>query len=135
MTKYDVIIIGGGAAGLAAAASLDKGIKTCILEKNKTPGRKIMATGGGRCNITNEACSRKDIALDFFKSLGLETYADPEGRYYPYSNQAADVVKACMAKGVLVLTAKDKVRLLPALNIPMEQLKKAIAVLKEVCAE
>ena len=48
---------------------------------------------------------------------------------------AADVVKACMAKGVLVLTAKDKVRLLPALNIPMEQLKKAIAVLKEVCAE
>jgi len=102
MTKYDVIIIGGGAAGLAAAASLDKEIKSCILEKNKTPGRKIMATGGGRCNITNEACSRKDIALDFFKSLGLETYADPEGRYYPYSNQAADVVK------VLLDAAEDK---------------------------
>ena len=96
MTKYDVIIIGGGAAGLAAAASLDNGIKTCILEKNKTPGRKIMATGGGRCNITNEACSHKDIALDFFKSLGLETYSDPEGRYYPYSNQAADVVKVLL---------------------------------------
>ena len=102
MTKYDVIIIGGGAAGLAAAASLDKEIKTCILEKNKTPGRKIMATGGGRCNITNEACSQKDIALDFFKALGLETYADPEGRYYPYSNQASDVVK------VLFDAIKDK---------------------------
>ena len=96
MTKYDVIIIGGGAAGLAAAASLDKEIKTCILEKNKTPGRKIMATGGGRCNITNEACGQKDIALDFFKSLGLETYSDDEGRYYPYSNQASDVVKVLL---------------------------------------
>ena len=47
---------------------------------------------------------------------------------------AGDVVKACMEKGVLCLTAKDKVRLLPALNIPMEQLKKAIGVLMEVSA-
>ena len=47
---------------------------------------------------------------------------------------AGDVVKACMEKGVLCLTAKDKVRLLPALNIPMEQLKKAIGVLTEVLA-
>lgn len=102
MTKYDVIIIGGGAAGLAAAASLDNGIKTCILEKNRIPGRKIMATGGGRCNITNEACGQKDIALVFFKSLGLETYSDEEGRFYPYSNQASDVVK------VLTDAIKDK---------------------------
>ncbi len=47
---------------------------------------------------------------------------------------AGEVVKACMEKGVLCLTAKDKVRLLPALNIPMEQLKKAIGVLMEVSA-
>lgn len=93
MKKYDVIIIGGGAAGLAAAASLNNGIKTCILEKNGIPGRKIMATGGGRCNITNEACENKDTALEFFKCLGLETYCDREGRYYPYSNHASDVVK------------------------------------------
>ncbi len=46
---------------------------------------------------------------------------------------AKEVVNACMEQGVLCLTAKDKVRLLPALNIPMEQLQKAVAVLKSVC--
>ena len=48
---------------------------------------------------------------------------------------AADVVKACIERGVLPLTAKDKVRLLPALNIPDEQLIKAIDIIKSVCAE
>ncbi len=48
---------------------------------------------------------------------------------------AKDVVSECMEKGVIFLTAKDKVRLLPALNIPFEQLKKAISVLIEVCAK
>lgn len=48
---------------------------------------------------------------------------------------AADVVAACMAEGVLVLTAKHKVRLLPALNIPMNVLKNAISVIKAACAE
>jgi acetylornithine/N-succinyldiaminopimelate aminotransferase len=47
---------------------------------------------------------------------------------------AGDVVRACMERGVLCLTAKDKVRLLPALNIPMELLEKAVSVIKEVCA-
>ena len=48
---------------------------------------------------------------------------------------AKEVVTKCMEKGVLCLTAKDKVRLLPALNIPMDDLCRAIEVLKEVCAE
>ena len=48
---------------------------------------------------------------------------------------AKDVVAACMEKGVLCLTAKDKVRLLPALNIPMELLKQAVEVIKAACAE
>ena len=48
---------------------------------------------------------------------------------------AKDVVNACMERGVLCLTAKDKVRLLPALNIPMEQLEQAVCVIKEVCRE
>ncbi len=48
---------------------------------------------------------------------------------------AGDVVKACMEKGVLCLTAKDKVRLLPALNIPMDVLKRAIDIIKQTCEE
>ena len=47
---------------------------------------------------------------------------------------AGDVLKACMENGVLCLTAKDKLRLLPALNIPMETLQKAVAIIKEACS-
>ena len=47
---------------------------------------------------------------------------------------AADIIAACREKGVLVIKAKDKLRLLPALNIPMDQLAKAVAVIKECCA-
>ena len=48
---------------------------------------------------------------------------------------AAEVVAKCMAEGVLLLTAKHKVRLLPALNIPMDVLEKAVAIIKSACAE
>lgn len=93
MKIYDVCIIGGGAAGLAAAASFHDSRKICLLEKNQSVGKKLKATGGGRCNLTNEACCGKADTLDFFRSLGLETHRDEAGRYYPYSNQASDVVK------------------------------------------
>ena len=108
MGTYDVCILGGGASGLAAAASLDNRIKACLLEKNKILGRKLLATGGGRCNVTNRACGNKEMTLDFFKTMGIELHEDDEGRYYPYSNQASDVVKALsdrvMCSGVDVIT-------------------------------
>ena len=56
--------------------------------------------------------------------IGIETERD-----------AAEVIDACTEKGVLVIKAKNKVRLLPALNIPTEQLEQAIGVIKEVCAD
>ncbi len=56
--------------------------------------------------------------------IGLET-----------ERSAKEIIADCMEKGVLVISAKTKVRLLPALNIPMEQLKKAVEIIKEVCAK
>lgn len=79
--KVDVCIIGAGAAGLAAANALDPRLRICLIDKNEIPGRKILAAGGGRCNLTNAVCSRHQETLDFFRGLGLETAADEEGRY------------------------------------------------------
>ena len=96
MRYYDVCIIGGGASGLAAAASLSGALNVCILEKSR-PGRKILASGGGRCNITNANADGFSDTVDFFRGLGLELYEDEEGRCYPYSNRAEDVVDVLLA--------------------------------------
>ena len=56
---YDIIIIGAGASGLFLGANL-KGKKIAILEKNSSAGKKIQASGGGRCNITNRFISAKN---------------------------------------------------------------------------
>ena len=97
MDLYDVCIIGGGASGLAAAASLDGSADVCILEKNEKCARKLLATGGGRCNITNIHAPGKEETITFFKSLGLFLHHDEDGRYYPYSNQAADVAEILLS--------------------------------------
>ena len=56
MDKYDVIVIGAGPAGLLAAGrAAESGGNVLVLEKMKQPGRKLLITGKGRCNITNSA--------------------------------------------------------------------------------
>ncbi|KAF0194728.1 MAG: hypothetical protein FD169_1665 [Bacillota bacterium] len=110
--QYDVAIIGGGAAGLVAAiAARRRGANVVILEKNKKIGKKILATGNGRCNLGNDDLSLKHFvsqdlplveqvlcqfdgptALSFFRQLGLE-FVYEEGRIYPRSKQAAAVLE------------------------------------------
>jgi predicted Rossmann fold flavoprotein len=110
---FDLAVVGGGAAGLTAAISAARrGGSVALLERLPSPGKKILATGGGRCNLLNdklEASSftstgpalvasvldrigRREIR-DFFTGLGLRLQADEKGRVYPATNQAASVLK------------------------------------------
>lgn len=113
-TIWDVVVIGGGASGMMTAgraASLGK--KVLLLEKNKELGKKLLITGGGRCNVTNaeedlrvllskfkdsdkflfsafSQFSNKDT-LDFFNSRGMETKVEANNRVFPVSNKAQSV--------------------------------------------
>lgn len=118
----DIIVIGGGAAGLAAACGaartlVDAGssARVTVLEKMPRPGRKIMITGKGRCNFTNvkdwnefSAHIRTNPnflkpsfynftpseALEFFSALGMQSVVERGDRAYPASHHASDVVDA-----------------------------------------
>lgn len=105
------IIIGAGASGLACAISLKRSIpdsEVIVLERLGTAGKKLLATGNGRCNFTNMNASHSDEVIAFFNSIGLKERVDEEGRVYPYSNQAATVLEvlenACRELGVEIIT-------------------------------
>lgn len=106
-------IIGGGASGMAAAlaASKNSNVQVIVFERQARVGRKLQATGNGRCNLTNthadkggyhgEDSSFANAALrafdvtatlQWFRDLGLYTVEEPSGRVYPYSDQANSVV-------------------------------------------
>lgn len=111
MKKYNILIIGGGAAGLAAAVSArweNSSISIGIIEKNDRVARKIHATGNGRCNYTNTDIKKEYFygdeafisqvlesfgtgeAIAFFEKLGVMPRFE-EGRVYPLSNQASTI--------------------------------------------
>lgn len=116
--RYDTIIIGGGPAGLAAAyASLKAGKNTAVIERNDRPGKKLLITGKGRCNITNAADISDFIAnvpvnsnflysafytftnddlIRLLNDNGLETKVERGQRVFPKSDRAADVLKTLM---------------------------------------
>lgn len=105
------IIIGAGASGLACGIRLKQNNSengVIILERLNQAGKKILATGNGRCNLSNKNAHGSDKVLEFFASLGLVTKCDNEGRIYPYSNQAAAVVdiliNKCNELGIEIIT-------------------------------
>ncbi len=107
----NIVIIGAGASGLACAIRLKQNMpaaEVTVLERLEAPARKILATGNGRCNITNaEAENYKEVEA-FFDSLGLMLRLDESGRAYPYSGKAQTVVdvllSACAKLGVEIIT-------------------------------
>lgn len=122
---WDVVVIGGGASGMMAAGrAAELGRSVLLLEKNSTLGKKLLITGGGRCNVTNNkpelrAMLKKykgndqflfsafsqfgvEDALDFFNRRGMPTKEEAEGRMFPTSNKAQsvwDVLVAYMKEG------------------------------------
>ncbi len=111
MSVYDVCIIGAGASGLVAGIETGKrGLSTIIIDKNKKSGKKLYATGNGRCNIANavlradsyffnEAVSSvisedtAEMLRNYFLELGVP-FTERNGYFYPASNQASTVVWA-----------------------------------------
>lgn len=98
---YDLIIIGGGAAGLAAAITSEPqkhGLKVALLEKNDRFGKKLCATGNGRANISNRKIPDHKETIAFFNSLGIYTRCDEKGRIYPFSENAPQLVETLTEK-------------------------------------
>ncbi len=116
MQTFDVIVIGGGPAGLMAAiAAQSEGARTLIIEKGHKLGRKLGISGGGRCNVTNAKplpelmanipgnarflysalthFSNEDVRA-FFEQLGIRLKEEDRGRIFPITDKAATVVNA-----------------------------------------
>lgn len=118
MNNFDVIVIGAGPAGLLAAGrAAELGAKVLLLEKMRQEGRKLLITGKGRCNITNNAAISEFIThvypngkflrnafskyfsediIELLQKYGVEVILERGGRYFPAGNRAADVLQALL---------------------------------------
>ncbi|MBS7258581.1 MAG: aminoacetone oxidase family FAD-binding enzyme [Methanobrevibacter sp.] len=114
MEEYEIAVIGGGPAGIMAAIAASKNSSNVILlEKNLKLGRKLLTTGGGRCNITNAKPIKKllkfypqknflkhsfytltnEYLLSFFENKGLNFIEEDNNRIFPESEKSSDILK------------------------------------------
>ena len=127
-TRFDVLIIGAGPAGLFCACNAaTAGNAVLVLEKNPTPGKKLLLTGSGQCNITHDGPVRDFLAhygdhghflkpalmnfsntalISFFRERGLDVVTTTAGKVFPATLKSADVLhilkKECSMHGVTV---------------------------------
>lgn len=120
---HDVVVIGAGAAGLAAAifsaesvTKKDPPLKVTVLDGAKTIGAKILVSGGGRCNVTHDVVTATDFfgnrhiiknvlaafpvqaTIDWFASLGVELKCEETGKLFPVSDKARTVLTALLTR-------------------------------------
>src|SRR5262245_50262081 len=131
MDRADLVIVGGGAAGLAAAiASAERGEdrRVILLDGARTLGAKILVSGGGRCNVTHDAVTAGDFfgnrriiknvlaawsvrqTIEWFASLGVELKREATGKLFPTTDKARTVLTAlldrCHALNVDIQTGR-----------------------------
>ncbi len=130
--SFDVIVIGGGAAGMMSAiTAAECGARVLLAERNQMLGKKLSITGKGRCNVTNNSDNSnimKNIptnsrflysalagfsaydTIDFFEGLGVPLKTERGNRVFPVSDKASDIVNALKdrmsALGVTVKTMR-----------------------------
>ena len=112
MKEYDIAVIGGGPAGMMAAIAASKTSKVILLEKNSSLGNKLLLTGGGRCNITNNKPIKKllnsfddknflkhsfytltnEKLLSFFEDNGLNFIEEDDNRIFPETERSSDIL-------------------------------------------
>lgn len=120
MTDYDVIVVGGGSSGLMATINAaSQGARTLLIEKNPKPGRKLLLSGGGRCNVTNRT-TREDLIthipgngkflysalnqfdqediIQFFQDAGVELKEEDHGRMFPVTDRARTILDTLVEK-------------------------------------
>ncbi|MEC6748924.1 NAD(P)/FAD-dependent oxidoreductase [Marinilactibacillus sp. XAAS-LB27] len=116
MAHYDVLVVGGGTSGMMAAISAaEAGAKVAVVEKNKLLGRKLLVTGNGRCNVTNNRDKEEIIThipgngrflysafyqydnydiMKFFRSNGIALKEEDHGRMFPTTDKSRTIVDA-----------------------------------------
>lgn len=97
LKEFDICIIGAGASGCVAAINAkrqNRMLDLCLIEKGNKILRKVIASGNGRCNIANSSCEGIEELLLFFRTIGIFTVEEEEGRLYPYTRQSSSVVRS-----------------------------------------
>src|SRR3989338_903767 len=118
MKKRNIAIIGGGGAGiLVAISAARKGAEVLIVDRMPILGKKVLASGAGRCNLLNETLDAsfynpeaadivnqtfsrfgKEATLSFFRELGLWTYTEKDGRIFPLTDKALTLMELLQAE-------------------------------------